>query len=63
MSFIEKHYRVHEVAEMTGLAISTIRKRLALRTIGYRKAARAVMIPESEVKKLLGQYHKPVSAA
>jgi hypothetical protein len=53
---MEKHYRVNEVANITGLAISTIRKRLLRRQIGYRKTERAIMIPASEVERLLGHY-------
>lgn len=53
---MERHYRVSEVAEMTGLAMATIRKKLARREVGYRKGARALTIPESEVTKLMGVY-------
>jgi hypothetical protein len=60
---IEKHYRVSEVASMTGLAIATIRKKILRREIGYRKKVRAIMIPASEVQKLLGTYKPPVPAA
>ena len=59
---IEKHYRPAEVASMTGLATATIRKKILNREIGYRKQQRAVLIPESEVRKLLGEYRAPVSA-
>lgn len=60
---IEKHYRVAEVASMIGLAPATIRKKILRREIGYHKQNRAIMIPESEIKKLLGDYHAPVTAA
>lgn len=53
---MERHYRVSEVAEMTGLATATIRKKLGRREVAYRKGARAVTIPESEVNKLMGIY-------
>jgi hypothetical protein len=63
---MERHYRVKEVSEMTGLSVPTIRKRLVRREVGYRKSVRAVMIPESEVRKLLGEHRPaigPLSAA
>lgn len=63
LGFIEKHYRVVEVSELTGLSVATIRKRIARREIGYTKGNRAISIPESEVKKLLGTFHPPVDAA
>ncbi|MEK6801908.1 MAG: helix-turn-helix domain-containing protein [Nitrospirota bacterium] len=56
-SGLEKHYRVHEVAQMTGLSVATIRKRCLARELGYRKARRAVLIPQSEVEKLLGTFN------
>jgi hypothetical protein len=59
--FVEKHYRVAEVAELTGLAVATIRKRIARREVGFSKGVRAITIPESEVRKLLGVYHQPVA--
>ncbi|MGH2360422.1 MAG: hypothetical protein ACRDGM_07760 [bacterium] len=58
---MEKHYRVNEVAELSGLAVATIRKRLRQRKIGYKKSERAVLIPEREVWKLLGEYQSPVA--
>jgi len=57
---MEKHYRVNQVAEMTGLAVATIRKKIFRRELGYRKQTRAILIPESELKKLLGDYRPPV---
>jgi excisionase family DNA binding protein len=53
---IEKHYRVDEAAQLTGLAVISIRRKIAHRQIGFRKAGRAVLIPESEVMKLLGRF-------
>ena len=55
-----KHYRVNEVAQLTGLAIAIIRKKLFRREIGNRKGHRAVLIPASEVEKLSGSYRQPV---
>jgi excisionase family DNA binding protein len=60
---MERHYRINEVAAMTGFAVATIRKKVSRREIGYHKKVRAVLIPESEVRKLLGDYRPPVTAA
>lgn len=60
---MEKHFRVSEVAKLTGLSIFTIRRRLKERSLGYCKGKRAVFIPESEVKRLLGEYRAPVTLA
>ncbi len=57
---IEKHYRPIEVAELTGLALATIRRRILRREIGYAKAGRAILIPASEVARLLGDYKPPI---
>ena len=57
---MERHYRVKEVSEMTGLAVSTIRKKLTQREVSFRKSVRAVMIPESEVRKLLGEFRPAI---
>ncbi|MBS0158597.1 MAG: helix-turn-helix domain-containing protein [Nitrospira sp.] len=58
---MEKHYRVNEVARLTGLAVVTIRKKCKSHELGYSKSKRAILIPEAEVKKLLGTYHPPVN--
>jgi excisionase family DNA binding protein len=53
---VERHFRVAEVAELSGLAVGSIRRKLGRRELGFRKAGRAVLIPASEVQKLLGTY-------
>jgi len=50
----ERHLRVEEFAERTGYRIPTVRKKLLRREISYRKVGRIVLIPESEVDRLLG---------
>ena len=50
----ERHMRVEEFAERTGYKTPTIRKKLLRREISYRKVGRIVLIPESEVHRLLG---------
>lgn len=54
---IERHLRVAEVARLTGLSVAAIRHRVGLRQIAYRKPSRAILIPESEVARLLGILH------
>jgi excisionase family DNA binding protein len=53
---VERHFRVAEVAELSGLAVGTIRRKVARRELSFRKAGRAVLIPQSEVTRLLGTY-------
>jgi excisionase family DNA binding protein len=50
----QRHLRVEEFAQRTGYKIPTIRKKLLRREITYRKVGRIVLIPESEVDRLLG---------
>jgi excisionase family DNA binding protein len=52
--FNERHMRVEEFAKRTGYKIPTIRKKLLRREIIYRKVGRIVIIPESELDRLLG---------
>jgi excisionase family DNA binding protein len=59
----EKHYRLRQAAERTGYQVSTLRKKLARREIGYRKCGRLVLIPESELNRMVGQYRPPLSQA
>ena len=51
----ERHLRVDEFAQRTGYEPATVRKKLLRREISYRKVGRIVLIPESEVKRLLGE--------
>jgi excisionase family DNA binding protein len=55
-----RNLRVDEVAEMTGYKPSTIRKKLLRREIGFHKVGRIIVIPESEVDRLLGEFRKPI---
>ncbi len=50
----ERHLRVEEFASRTGYKVSTIRKKLLRRELTYRKVGRIVLIPESELQRLLG---------
>ena len=55
-----RNLRVDEVAQMLGYKASTIRKKLLRREISYRKVGRIVVIPESEVERLLSDYRPRV---
>lgn len=57
----ERHIRVPEFAIRTGLAQATVRKKIARREISYYKAGRCVVIPESEIARVLGVRREPVS--
>ena len=56
-------HRLRQAAERTGYQVSTLRKKLARREIGYRKAGRLVLIPQSELDRLIGHYRPPVNLA
>ena len=56
----EKHLRVDEFAKQTGYKIPTVRKKILRREISYRKVGRIVLIPESEVDRLLGDLRPAV---
>jgi excisionase family DNA binding protein len=58
----ERDLRVHEFAARSGYQVSTIRKKLLQREIGYRKCGRLVLIPESELQRIRGPYLPPVIA-
>ena len=50
----ERRLRIAEFAECVGYKPSTIRKKLLRREIAYHKIGRIIVIPESEVVRLLG---------
>ena len=52
----ERRYRVREVAECTGYAESTVRKMILRRELGYHKVGRLVLVPESEIKRMLADF-------
>lgn len=58
---IERHIRVPEFASRTGLAQATVRKKITMREIAYHKVGRCMVIPESEVVRVLGQRREPIS--
>ena len=58
----EPHVRVPEFAVRTHYRESTIRKKLLRREIGFRKIGRLILIPLSEVDRLMGAYQPPTDA-
>ncbi len=60
-TFTERHIRVPEFVSRTGLAPATVRKKIARREIAYHKIGRCVVIPESEVARVLGERRDPIS--
>ena len=57
---LEKHFRIPEVSAIVPYKESTIRKLILERKIAFRKIGRIIAIPESEVKRLLGEVHEAV---
>jgi excisionase family DNA binding protein len=53
--------RLPDFARATGYKVSTIRKKIFRREISYHKVGRIIVIPESEVTRLLGRLHEPVN--
>lgn len=56
---LEKQYRLHEVAEMSGYKVSTIRKKIHRKELGSRKIGRLVVVPEKDLQKFLGDDYRP----
>jgi excisionase family DNA binding protein len=57
----ERHIRIPEFARRTGLATGTVRKFVVQRRIAFHKIGRCVVIPESEVLRLLGERREPIN--
>ena len=56
----ERGLRVDEAVQRLGYKDATIRKKLRRRELGYYKVGRIILIPESEVERLRGDYHPPI---
>ena len=56
----ERKLRVSEFAKSVGYKASTIRKKLLRREISYHKIGRIIVIPESEVDRLLADFRPRV---
>jgi excisionase family DNA binding protein len=57
---IERHLRVYEAAEITRYTVAAIRAKLSRGEIGHRKCGRLILIPLSEVQRIMGEYRPPV---
>ena len=60
---LERNYRLNDLSTITGYTVGAIRKKIRRRELGYRKIGRIVVVPESEVKRLLGEYRPPRSGS
>jgi excisionase family DNA binding protein len=58
---IERNLRIDEVCAITGYKASTVRKKISRREIGYHKVGRIIVIPLTEVERLLGSYNSPIT--
>ena len=56
---LEPNYRINEFARLVGYRESTIRRKIYMREIAFRKVGRILVIPRSEAQRLL-QNHFPV---
>jgi len=57
---MERFFRVNEAASALGYKASTMRKKILRCEIGYHRVGRLILIPESEIKRMLGDFHKPI---
>ncbi len=53
-AMLEKHLRVTEFAERSRYATATVRKMILQRRLAYRKVGRLVLIPETELHRIMG---------
>ena len=57
---MKDHYlRVREVAMRVRKDVSSIRRAIAKGQLGFRRCGRIILVPESEVDRLLGEYQPP----
>lgn len=58
---MKEHFlRVHEVAMRVRKDVSSIRRAIAKGQLGFRRCGRIILIPETEVDRILGQYQPPL---
>lgn len=57
---MERVLRLNEFAKLVGYRVSTIRKKIFNREISYFRPGRVILVPESEVGRLLGKMKKAV---
>lgn len=58
---LEKQFRLHEASELSGHSVASLRKKIARRELGSFKVGRLVTVPQSELRRLLGDYRPPVN--
>lgn len=58
---LERHFRLKEVTRFVPYSVATLRKKILNRELAYRKVGRAVMVPESEIRRLLGALTLPIA--
>ena len=58
----DQFLRVHEVAMRVRKDVSSIRRAIAKGQLGYRRCGRIILVPESEVERILGKYQPPIVA-
>jgi excisionase family DNA binding protein len=58
----KKNLRLAEFARLVGYEVSTVRKKIHRREIDSIKVGRIVLIPESEVDRLLKDYRPRIEA-
>lgn len=52
---------MREVMERTGYSEATIRKKILRRELGYYKVGRLILVPESEVERLLSDFRPAIN--
>ena len=57
---MERFFRVNEAASALGYKPSTIRKKILRGELGYHRVGRILVIPETEITRLRGDFHKPI---
>ena len=55
----DRELRLHEFAALSGYAVNTVRKKVLTRQFGYTKIGRLVLIPQSELERIRGEYRRP----
>ena len=58
----ERKLQIQEFAKSVGYKPSTIRKKLLRREIAFHKVGRIIVIPESEVRRLLQDFRPRIEA-
>ena len=58
-SIHKRHVSVDEAANELGIRPSTIRRRILERRIGYLKIGRSVLIPLTEIERLIKEGYRP----